>query len=113
MGCCSAYYEKHCRRNDSAVWYKDQISEDDIKVNQKFIEYDPNDVNASVTTVDGIKLNPLAYAIYCKNLSMVKHLTGKLGASFQAMIDLLESQNKNVFEYVIQDFDVDIFKYCS
>lgn len=106
MGCCSSH-------TPILISQHITISENEEKI-KAFItssQITPQTINNPIAILNGITLNPLAYALWCGKCTLFKYLKEALGASIAEMEQLLENQNQSGLEIIMSKGHTDLLKY--
>lgn len=107
MGCCTSQnptYILNHRRLRSEIG-------DDLKLPVYSSNGIPTTINDPIAILDGIILNPLAYALWCGRFNTFKTLKESMGASIEEMESLFDKQNLSGLEIIMRKGHLDLLKY--
>ncbi|OMJ92702.1 hypothetical protein SteCoe_4443 [Stentor coeruleus] len=107
MGCCSS------QNPVLAFGHRALISEveEDLKNFVYSSNGSPTTINDPIAILDGVTLNPLAYALWCGRFKTFKTLKESMGANIEDMESLLEKQNLSGLEIIMKKGYIDLLNY--
>lgn len=114
MGCCSSLHEIALKNPES--YFSNQIV-NSIKSNfhsydiEYLSHFDKEEINKPLIQVGEIRTNALGISILVSDFRLMRYLIEHFQASFSSLEEQLESQNISLIEFLILNFNPDIFKY--
>jgi hypothetical protein len=114
MGCCSSKHELVLTKPEE---YFSQLVKKSLSSHFQsydidfFSNLDISDINKPLLQVGEIKTNALGVSILISDFHLMKYLTEIYQASFHSLEEQLSSQNISLMEFLILNFNPEIFKY--